>query len=369
MHVAIVGAGIAGLATAWGLVSAGHRVTLLEQGDAVPHGLSASGDHHRLIRRAYLAEEGYAPLITEAFGAWDVLWRDLGRSHYRERGVLIVSQSPDDEAARLADALRVQGFAAERFGPDDAAARYPFLDPDSIREVVLNHEGGALMCRGIASDLAAWLVARGVEIRVSTQVRAIDAQAARVVCADGTVLQADRVVATAGGWVLRLFPELADRLRVFRTAVAYLEPPADLAEAWTSAPAILDVGGSVDGYLLPPVDGLGVKVGAGVHKRPSFDPDADRSPRPGEGEQIRDYFGPPLARIGEYRPSAVATCVYTFTEDHRFWCERRGRTWIVSACSGHAYKFGAAIGRRVARAVEAEDEAGLAAWLRAEVAA
>ncbi|RUU52983.1 sarcosine oxidase, partial [Mesorhizobium sp. M7A.T.Ca.TU.009.01.1.1] len=38
----------------------------------------------------------------------------------------------------------------------------------------------------------------------------------------------------------------------------------------------------------------------------------------------------------------------------------------VSACSGHGYKFGAAVGRRVAAAVGDGDIAGLKAWLRAE---
>jgi sarcosine oxidase len=38
----------------------------------------------------------------------------------------------------------------------------------------------------------------------------------------------------------------------------------------------------------------------------------------------------------------------------------------VSACSGHGYKFGAAVGRRVAAAVGNGDIPGLERWLRAE---
>jgi sarcosine oxidase len=38
----------------------------------------------------------------------------------------------------------------------------------------------------------------------------------------------------------------------------------------------------------------------------------------------------------------------------------------VSACSGHGYQFGAAVGLRVAHAVQTDDDATLEQWLRAE---
>jgi sarcosine oxidase len=61
MNVIVVGAGIAGLWTAWSLVKAGHLVSLVEQGP-IPNPLAASGDHHRIIRGAYRAGTGYGPV-------------------------------------------------------------------------------------------------------------------------------------------------------------------------------------------------------------------------------------------------------------------------------------------------------------------
>jgi sarcosine oxidase len=40
---------------------------------------------------------------------------------------------------------------------------------------------------------------------------------------------------------------------------------------------------------------------------------------------------------------------------------------VVSACSGHGFKFGAAVGLRVAEAVSTGDHEHLRRWLRAEL--
>ena len=76
MKVIIVGGGIVGLSTAWALTKRGHAVTLIERGQ-IPNPMAASGDHHRIMRRAYSAASGYAPMITEAFEAWDSVWEDM----------------------------------------------------------------------------------------------------------------------------------------------------------------------------------------------------------------------------------------------------------------------------------------------------
>src|SRR5690606_10257210 len=128
----VVGAGIAGLSTAWSLVKAGHSVTLVEQGP-IPNPLAASGDHHRIIRRAYGAEAGYGRLITEAYAAWDELWADLGESHLDPRGFICVSREAGDEAERYRDGLEAGSYPFELLEPAAAVKRWPFLEPGSFR--------------------------------------------------------------------------------------------------------------------------------------------------------------------------------------------------------------------------------------------
>ena len=365
MRAIVVGAGIAGLSTAWQLVKRGHEITLLEQGP-VPNPLSASGDHHRIIRRAYGAATGYARAITEAYDAWDELWSDLGESHYDPRGFMCISREPGDEADRYLEGMLAGGYAIERFDGAEAARRYPFLDRNSIRHGFASPDGGALHCRPIAAGIAKWLRRNGADVREGAKVVSVNAAAGAVTLETGERLEADRIVVTAGAWALKLFPELASDLTTFRTAVVYLEPPADLRPAWDASPVILDVGGRTDGYIIPPSGGAGLKFGSGLHKERWPDADAGRSPRPGEGEEVRDLFSPPMIRLDEYAVSDVITCAYTFTADERFFGIEIGKALVVSACSGHGYKFGSAVGRRVAEALEGGDVATLRRWLRAE---
>lgn len=365
MNVIVVGAGIAGLSTAWALTKAGHQVTIIEQG-AIPNPLAASGDHHRIIRRAYGAAAGYGRLISEAYDAWDEMWADLGANHYDPRGFICVSREAGDQAEQMRDGLAAGNYPFEIAEPAEAVERWPFLEAGTFNYAFFSPEGGVLHCRKIAAGLAGWLRANGANIYENSKVAEIDADAGKVELEGGEILRGDKVVVAAGAWVLKLFPELGFDLATYRTAVVYLEPPVELRAAWDGAPVVLDVGGETDGYIIPPSGGAGLKFGSGLHKVKTSDADWNRSPVKGEGEAIRNLFAPPIARATEYAVTEVVTCAYTFTADERFFAREIGKCLVVSACSGHGYKFGAAVGRRVAASVGSGDTDGLLAWLRAE---
>jgi len=218
MKIAIVGAGIAGLSTAWSLTARGHDVTLVEQGP-IPNPLAASGDHHRIIRRAYGPNSGYGRLITEAYRAWDALWADLGTNHYDHRGFICVSREAGDEAESYLAGMKAGGYAHELFEPEEAAERWPFLDARSMRFAFHSPEGGALHCRRIAADTAAWLRRNGATVLENTRVVSVDSGEGHLRLESGDTIVADRVVVTAGAWVPKLFPEVTRTLATHRTGV------------------------------------------------------------------------------------------------------------------------------------------------------
>jgi len=346
------------------LIKRGVEVTLVEQASVIPNPLSASGDQHRIIRRAYGGLGGYQRRIDEAYDAWAELRDDIDEKCLVDTGFLLLSQTPGDEGDVYHQALIEAGYPVEELSPHDAATRYPFLDERSLRRAGFSPEGGVLLCQRIAAGILRYLRQNGATILTDSHVESVHPERGSVTLSSGRCIRADRIVVSAGAWTTALIPALSARLTPYRTAVAYLKPPQDLRTAWENSPVILDVGGPVDGYILPPVAGTGLKVGAGIHKRRSH-PDEDRIPAKGEGEQIRDYFAPPLARIGEYGVEDVVTCAYTFTADEHFLVEEDGRLIVVSACSGHGYKFGAAVGRRIAAGIITDNVDDARRWLEA----
>src|SRR5690606_22335091 len=113
----------------------------------------------------------------------------------------------------LLDGLRAGGFPFELVDADAAVARWPFLEPTSFRYAYFAREGGALHCRKIAAGIGDWLRANGANVYEHSKVGEIDGEKGRLELEDGSEIRAERIVVTAGAWVLKLFPRLASDLK------------------------------------------------------------------------------------------------------------------------------------------------------------
>lgn len=354
MRVAIVGAGIMGLCTAWALRRAGHEPVVLEQGP-VPNPMGSSVDQHRLIRHAYGASPAYARMVGDAFAAWDRMWADLGTGLYRETGTLAISGADQgDWVAQSAETLRAQGVEVPWLAADELERRFPLLSGRDVRSAFLLPTGGALLAGRIVELLAHHLMGEGVPIRPRARVAEVDPARGRVVLADREAVEADVVVVAAGAWIARLVPSLAARVTPSRQVVVYLTPPEETRAAWARMPMILEIDPREGFYLVPPVDGTGMKIGDHRFSR-AGDPDLDRAPTLDEAEPIAALGRRRIAGFDRYRIAEAKTCFYTVEDEERFVVERlTERCWALSPCSGHGFKFGAVLGEAAARAIADE---------------
>ena len=363
MRAIIIGGGIMGLSTAWGLARLGHQVELFEQGP-LPNPLASSMDEHRLIRHPYGTHVGYARMIDDAYAAWDLLWADLEETLYEPTGTLALTGNGAHWAEHSAAALASIGRPMTELSMAELPRHFPLLDTKGLERAFWIDTGGVLLAQDIVTALVRHLGTRaGVRLHADTPVRSVDLEQARIVTQDGEVHGSDVVVVAAGAWAPRLLPALASSVVPSRQVVLYFDMPADQRAAWAKGPMIIEKTGDVGLYLVPPVRGRGMKVGDHEFSR-TGDPTAGRDARESEMSALLDRCRSLLKGFDRWTVRNLKVCFYSVTDDERFIVERAGaRGWAMSPCSGHGFKFGALMGLELARTIaEGRDAAAHARW-------
>ncbi|MDR6955071.1 sarcosine oxidase/sarcosine oxidase subunit beta [Ancylobacter sp. 3268] len=350
----VVGAGIAGLSTAWALNRRGFDVSVFEQGP-IPNPRATSHDEHRITRYAYGALEGYAYLMPQAFALYEQMFADIGADHFARSKVVYFLREEVGWHEPTARSLTRLGAGYRDIPLAEVPERFPMVETAGLTRVVETDDGGMLFPIRILTDLTVTLGARGVRFHADSRVTEVDPEAGKVV-ANGAEHHADHVVIAAGAWVNKLTPLLQDTVVPSRQAVMYLAPPPELAKLWAEMPVLIDMGLRSGTYTLPPRRGTRLKIGDHVFTR-SGDADGDRLAIAADVARLESAARLAYRDFDRYQVLERKICFYTVTRDdsERFAVRPWGaRAWVVSACSGHGFKLGPLIGDGVAAAIAGE---------------
>ena len=326
-HVIVVGAGFAGIATAYHLSRRGVRNIVVLEREEGP-GVFASGRNAGLLRQSS-DDEPTAGLLRPGARAARFLLRSIPGA-IQPSGSLIMGSAIDrlraGPRAKFLDAAElVPGLSGRAlFDPEDA-----IIDPHALLSV---YEEGARK--------------RGVEFRyrepvtgvtskegriVSVQTPKGEIEAAGLVCAAGA--WAGRVASLAGSEGIEIRPL---RRHLFRGSL----DGAD-AHRW---PFVWNEGNGVyfrpegDEMLLSPCD---------VEPHPADDPIFD----PEQSERLAEKLVATFGDLGEWRVGPGWPCLRTFTGDKRFligWDPVVEGLFWVAALGGHGVTSSWAVGEHAA---------------------
>jgi sarcosine oxidase len=352
----VIGAGLAGAATAWSLARRGHEVTLVERTQPAARDGSSHGSA-RIFRYAY-SDPFYVRLAVAARAAFDELERLSGRRLITPSGAL--DFGPVRNARALAGVLEAVGVEHELLSAAAARARWPQIAIDS--ETLWHPDAGVIDAEGAVRALLDRAERHGAQILPGWPVARIETTGTgyRLESVDGRRLDAERIVVTAGGWL----PWLLDRLPLpagFRALVpplrvsqenAYHFPYRDRtgtdgAESATSWPTFIHKSPTIPTYGLPggrDAGFRGQKIAEFLGgRRLASAADQDGVVDPANRARIVDYVRQYLPGLVP-EPYAETTCLFTNTPSEDFFVDGTDGITLVSPCSGHGAKFAPLIG-------------------------
>ena len=347
--VLVIGLGAMGSASLYHLAARGCRVVGVDA-LAPPHTAGSTHGRSRIIREAYYEHPSYVPLVRRAYANWAALEEKSGSVLFRQTGGLMLG-APDSELIRgtLASA-DLHDLAVEQLTSAQVMQRFPaFAAPDDMMGVFESRAGMLFPEACVRAHLEA-ARALGAEIQTNTRVVDLVRTPGQITAVTpfGTITARQLVIA-AGPWASALLETLGASmpLVVERQTMHWFEPTALGQRLAASQFPVALVEHAPDRffYVMPDV-GDGVK--AAIHHEGAI-----VSPDTVDREISAADTAPAKALVTRFVPAASdvvresAVCLYTDTRDCDFIIDTldgMSNVVLVSACSGHGFKFASAIG-------------------------
>ncbi|WP_262060234.1 N-methyl-L-tryptophan oxidase [Streptomyces sp. STR69] len=335
----VVGLGVHGSAALRHLAARGLDVLGLEQ-YGLGHDLGSSHGATRMIRRAY-PHPDWDALVDTAYRAWTELEGASKAQLLDITGGLYAAPNGRPDPLR--------GPGCREVDAEEAARIFPGLRLPAGFTAVHDPRAGIIDAQETLRAQLALAERSGARVEDNSAVLGWEADGDEVVVRTAeAVLRTRRLVLCTGPWTAAQVPSLAEHLTVTRIVNAYFaaDPAGPLGPSGLGSFSVDLPQGLLYGF--PSADGRGLK--AGLDSGPTWDPQA---PRPRATAEELALLSEAVAQVlpGAGPVTESLTCLYTMTADRRFVVgELPGVPQVLlgSACSGHGFKFGPAIGEALA---------------------
>ena len=349
--VIIIGAGAMGSAAAMHLAERGRRVIAFDR-FAVPNTMGSSHGMTRIIRIAYYEHPSYVPLLIRAAELWSELERRSGERVFVRTGSIDASAPGDAVFDGSLRSCELHGLRHEVLTSAELTRRFPAyrLPPEHV--AVRQPDGGFLIPEVAIAAHARLAGAEGAAIRPLERVLSWDDHGDDIqVTTEHGKYTADHLVLSAGSWMADFLPDRAGLFESERQVVSWfaIDDPRLFAPACFPVFNLTVEEGRYYGF--PEWGTPGFKVGRYHHLGERVNPNSvDREVHDADIEILRSFARRYFPRgAGPALQSSV--CMFTNTPDEHFIIDRlpkHERVHVVSACSGHGFKFASVVGEIVA---------------------
>lgn len=348
VDVAIIGAGVFGAWTAWHLLRAGKSVRLFDAYGA-GHARASSGGESRVIRMGYGADTIYSAMAREALPYWQDLSNSASAPIFHNIGVLWFAPARDSYTARSREWLQANDIPHEAGDVGWLQNKYRQIQFYQGETGLLETSTGALIAaRGVQEVIAdAQITVEPVVMPAPLFARKIR----RHVLPDGGT--ADHLVYACGPWLPEIFPQqLANKIVATRQEVYHFGAgQGDTRFAPPNLPVWADFNNGRIVYGIPDLEGAGFKLAIDVHG-PRIDPDTlERQISAAGLAEARAYLARRFPGLANAPLIGSRVCQYENSSNGDFLIDRfpgQDHVWLVGGGSGHGFKHGPSVGKRVA---------------------
>jgi sarcosine oxidase len=348
VDVAIIGAGVFGAWTAWHLLRAGKSVRLFDAYGA-GNARASSGGESRVFRMGYGADTIYSEMARDSLKYWKDLSDTASAPIFHNTGVLWFAPQGDAYTAQSLAWLQANRVRHEHGDVSWLQDKYRQIQFYQGETGILETEAGALIAaRGVQELIAD----AQIEVeRVVMPAPLFSKRTKRHTLPDGGT--ADHLVYAAGPWIAELFPQqLMNKIVATRQEVYHFgAPQGDTRFAPPELPVWADFNSGRIVYGIPDLEGAGFKIAIDVHG-PTVDPDTmERQLSPTGIAEARAYLARRFPALASAPLIGGRVCQYENSSNGDYLIDRfpgQQHVWLVGGGSGHGFKNGPAVGKRVA---------------------
>ncbi|MFD2053692.1 N-methyl-L-tryptophan oxidase [Mesorhizobium calcicola] len=350
--VAVLGLGAMGSAAAATLARRGCKVIGFEQFWRAHNQGSSHGDT-RAIRKAYVREEQYAPLVLESYDLWMRLERDTGAELLREIGGLVVTPSNGQTLKRSIATATKYGIPHEVLEPSEVTRRWPTMHPPVGTSTFYERTQSIMPPEKTVETHIELAVRHGADLHFNTPVSSwTHSQRGVELKVGDQIIVADKLVIAGGAWSEGLFADLLP-VKCERLFQVWVKPDIDAAvfsvkhhPRW-----VLESSEGRTAYAFPILEGQDSIKMAFTAGTASDTENLERQALPGEVETLVGFMSDLVPSIRGKGATQVAACFSGKAKDDNFIIgphPRCGNVIVASGFGSHGFKFVPVIGEILA---------------------
>ncbi|MBI3859648.1 MAG: N-methyl-L-tryptophan oxidase [Thaumarchaeota archaeon] len=346
--VAVIGCGAMGASASNSLASKGLKVLTVEQ-FGLNHKLGSSHGGTRIIRQAYAEDPRYVPLVRRAFELWEELQAKAGKTLIRLTGGLMVG-SGDGGLVRDTLTSAMQYALPHRvMSGREVNENFPAFSLEDEETAVFEERAGILFPEECVSTFVGEAKLLGCDFKFEEQVSGWRGRKEGIeIRTEKETYSANKLVFCSGAWTGPLIPGVVP-LECERQVPMWFDAKGDPRFGAERMPIFVAEEADARTFYGIPDVGQGVKA-AMHHGGKMVAPETvDREVTEDDVRPVREFISRKLSGLNP-EPISSTTCLYTNTPDSNFVVDFHPddeRVMIVSACSGHGFKFAPVLGEVV----------------------